>query len=208
MMKKIAIFAVLFCAFLVVSFYAQEDFRLSPANPNFLKYQENEKNHNLLSEYNLGAIPSPLFLPHLKTEQTAPYSFATPSSYDLRNYGKVTSVKNQGDCGSCWAFATIASVESCLLPGETADYSENNLKDRHGFDLSCCDGGNIDMAAAYFTRWDGPVKESEDSYNQYSCYSPSSLTCQKHIQEVLYIAGRESALDNEGIKQAVMNYGA
>ncbi|KAH7697859.1 cathepsin, partial [Aphelenchoides avenae] len=34
-----------------------------------------------------------------------------PSSYDMRSYGWVTPVKNQGQCGSCWAFAAIAGYE-------------------------------------------------------------------------------------------------
>lgn len=207
-MKKRIILLTICLIFAVLKILAQNAPSLSPANEKFVKYQAERKAIITTADNSFGAIPAPLNLSHLKTEDVLDHSVTTPSSYDLRNYGKVTAVRNQGECGSCWAFASIASVESCLLTGETTDFSENNLKDRHGFDLSCCEGGNIDMAAAYFTRWDGPVNESEDAYNAYSCYSPSSLNSRKHIQDVIYIAGRESALDNEGIKQAVMNYGA
>ncbi len=38
-----------------------------------------------------------------------------PASYDSRNYGIVTTVKNQGSYGTCWSFGTIATVESSVL---------------------------------------------------------------------------------------------
>lgn len=38
-----------------------------------------------------------------------------PKSYDLRDYGRVSKVKNQGSEGYCWAFASVASMESSIL---------------------------------------------------------------------------------------------
>jgi C1A family cysteine protease len=38
-----------------------------------------------------------------------------PNSVDWEALGKLTSVKSQGECGSCWAFTTLATIESLYL---------------------------------------------------------------------------------------------
>jgi len=81
------------------------------------------------------------------------------ASCDLRSVsGKLPPVRDQGSSGSCWAFANYSSLESCLRPGDTADFSVNNLKEsprvrprpqhrrRHAF-----------MSIAYLARWSGRV---------------------------------------------------
>jgi C1A family cysteine protease len=61
-------------------------------------------------------------------------SFKVPSAFDWRNYNVVTSVKNQGLCGSCYAFASIAAVESYLLikTKKYYDLSEQEIVDCAG----------------------------------------------------------------------------
>ncbi|KAJ9533329.1 hypothetical protein QJQ45_026433 [Haematococcus lacustris] len=83
-----------------------------------------------------------------------------PDSVDWRALGKVTSVKDQGNCGACWAYAAAAAIESAYLiarPSVSAadvDMSEQQL-------VSCvnvangnwtsrgCDGGWSDEAINY-----------------------------------------------------------
>ena len=73
-----------------------------------------------------------LELPSLGTDHAAPG--VIPATYDLRTLGRVTSVKDQNPYGTCWSFASLGSLESCLLPGETWDFSEDNMVLTSGFD--------------------------------------------------------------------------
>ncbi len=89
---------------------------------------------------------------------------AAPVAYDLRSAGKLSPVRDQGRYGTCWAFASLASLKSSLLPGAANDFSENNMANRSGFALGYGAGGNSYMAAAYLLRWAGPVSEADDPY--------------------------------------------
>jgi C1A family cysteine protease len=180
---------------------------LAPINPAFLTAIASHSDEI----GNLGYLPSPFDTSYLKGRDVAfseTEAFALPSSYDLRSLGKVTPVKDQSSCGSCWGFATYGSLESVLLTGETWDFSEDNLKNTHGFDLEPCSGGDYLMSVAYLTRWSGPLTETEDPYSPLpTSYSPTDLPPSKHVQNVLIIPPRGGSLDNDNLKQAVMTYG-
>lgn len=160
----------------------------------------------------LGFIPPVYDNSHLRGKSIIPTSKRGsenfPPRYDLRELGRVSPVKNQGACGSCWAFATLAALESALLPGEAWDFSEQNVKNTVGFDRSHCDGGNAGMVTSYLARWAGPVTESEDPYNVTSGESSHGLAGRKRLQEALTIPPRVNALDNRNIKWALTSFGA
>ncbi len=133
----------------------------------------------------------------------------TPVSYDLRTTGKLTTVKDQGGCGSCWSFAAMGSLESWFLTLESNDFSEENLIDHCGYALGPCDGGNIDMATAYLVRWAGPVNETQDPYlSGYAEIDGATYAGKKHVQDVYYIPPRITSTDNALIKYSVQWWGA
>lgn len=137
-----------------------------------------------------------------------------PSKYDLRDLNALTAIRDQGGIGDCWAFATMASLESNLLINKDGayDFSEINLAVNHGRNLSPIQGGNYYMSTAYLARWEGPVSEADDPNpnpaTPDNIIPRSGIAPEKHIQNVLFIPKRNNFTDNDLIKQAVMNYGA
>lgn len=184
----------------------------APLNTDFLNAINNKSDCK-------GAIPSSITIKSNSIHGIKGLSneIALPAKYDLRNIGKVTSVKNQGTSQQSWAFSEIASLESNLMPNENEDFSERNMAvyGNNMFDYGYQRGGNRDMQSAYLASWAGPVYEQNDPFIP-PIDAAGTLNMQavnvskqaKHVQEILYIPDRNSSLDNDKIKQAIMKYGA
>jgi cathepsin L len=88
-----------------------------------------------------------------------------PSSIDWRADNLVTNIKDQGQCGSCWAFSAVASMEGqhSKKTGNLISLSEQNLVDcSNSYGCNGCNGGWMNSAMEYVVYNKGI--DTEDSY--------------------------------------------
>lgn len=86
-----------------------------------------------------------------------------PDKFNWKDLGMVTPAKNQGSCGSCWAFASVGAMESHVLINKIGTYNLSEQEqvscntNMHG----CTSGG---MTALHFWEKAGPMTESCTGY--------------------------------------------
>ncbi len=125
-----------------------------------------------------------------------------PAKYDMRQLDRVTPVRDQGAYGTCWAFASLAALETTLTPQEKLIFSPDHMSLCNSFSLNQNEGGEYTMAIAYLASWQGPVYESDDPYGD--GVTDDTLKARKHLEEAQIIASK----DYVGIKEAIYKYGA
>ncbi len=93
-----------------------------------------------------------------------PVDKTLPSSLDWRDVNGITSVKNQGDCGSCWAFAATGEMEAFakIYYGVELDLSEQQVISCNPYGAGC--NGGWASAAYYVWQYQGGVLEDCDPY--------------------------------------------
>ncbi len=187
----------------------------SPLNPEFVNYVEFKKSggkKKSIDGYRTGYVPSPMNI-HFNEKgvqvESRKSMQALPSYYNLKDFGWVTPVRDQGPVGACWSFSTMGAIESRWLKlgfgDQTLNLSEQNMATCHGFQAGINDGGSDYIAAAYLSRLSGPVTETSHPYNPVvtaTCktsglvkpaFSPNTIWLPKDINI---------------IKKAIMDYGA
>ncbi|XP_028793674.1 low-temperature-induced cysteine proteinase-like [Neltuma alba] len=86
-----------------------------------------------------------------------------PGFVDWRKEGAVVEVKDQGSCGSCWAFSTVAAVEGInkIVTGDLISLSEQELVDCDTSYNEGCNGGLMDYGFEFIIN-NGGIDTEED----------------------------------------------
>ena len=142
--------------------------------------------HNLTSE--------------VKNVKEMTFVYELPISVDWIAKGAVNEVKDQGQCGSCWAFATVAAIEAAnfINTGKLVSLSEQQLVDCSKLN-SGCNGGNVDRAFRYaeytqicseesypYTAKDGKCSSCNGTIAKVSSYSDVPKEDEDQLMNAVY----------------------
>ncbi|XP_050298280.1 procathepsin L-like [Anthonomus grandis grandis] len=123
---------------------------------------------------------------------------ALPDSVDWRTEGQVTGVKDQGSCGSCWAFSITGSTEAAYYrkSGNLVSLSEQQLVDCATMNAGC-DGGYLEQTFPYIQQ-NGLESESDYPYTgrDGTCQYKSSKVVTKVSSYKVLASGNENQLLN------------
>ena len=138
-----------------------------------------------------------------------------PSKFDLRDWGWVSPIRNQGWMGACWTFGMTGTLESALLKAAniTTDFSENNMQNTMlQYSIYGCGGtgefgANI-LSTAYLLSWLGAFTQDADTYDEVGKISPVITTLNDiHVQDVMFTPNKEIPNGTQ-LKLAIIKYGS
>lgn len=136
-----------------------------------------------------------------------------PQNFDWREHGVVSRVRDQGECGSCWAITIAGALEGIFywINRKTVHFSEQELIDCSTKDYGC-EGGWFETALDYISQKKSQRWLSE--YNQYP-YKGRQMQC-AHVTsdlasygKIIEIVGRSRLPENKEdmLKEALVTRG-
>jgi C1A family cysteine protease len=136
-----------------------------------------------------------------------------PEAFDWREKGYVTRVRDQGSCGSCWAFSAMANIEGQYfkLKGELKEFSEQFLVDCDTIDYAC--QGGLMMNTFEFISQNGGFMYLEDyEYKgvKRKCEAdPAKYVDAKVVKGIQYGTGSDTwrEVDEEELKKILVEVG-
>ena len=137
------------------------------------------------------------------TSRWATVVYNGPSVVDYWSTGKVTPIRSQGSCGACWAFSTIATIESKIMisGGPATDLSEQFLVNcdvaSHG-----CEGGYLTTAMDMIQQKGVPL-ETDVPFVE----ADSTCTLQQPLRVNVSGWGQTTRYFSSSIMAAVLKYG-
>lgn len=175
-------------------------------------YKLGHNQYSYLSNSDFRKIFTPHRFQHRSVAQTVSNtgSFSdTNTGIDWCNKGAVTPVKNQAQCGSCWAFSSTGAVEGAyfLKTGNLTSFSEQQLVSCDRVDQGC-NGGEMDNAFQWIQQQGGLCSENDYPYNsgvgtrgdcQHKCTVVPDSSVTSHVD----VAPKEESLMTALNKQPV-----
>ncbi|CAG9832879.1 unnamed protein product [Diabrotica balteata] len=201
--------------------FLEENYRLSVFQSNLKKIEEHNARYKKGEvSYYMGVtkfadLTAKEFMSILNKQLgTKPKSHATPAqlsddpvpdSFDWRESGAVLEVKDQGNCGSCWAFSTTGALEAqnYLTNKVTLPLSEQELVDcSRLYGNSGCGGGDMEAAFKYIKS---KGLSSEEAYP----YEAKDDTCKRNASNiVLKVKDFQTVANNDdSLRRAIATVG-
>ncbi|KAF5743709.1 vignain [Tripterygium wilfordii] len=120
---------------------------------------------------------------------------SVPPSVDWRKKGAVAAVKDQGQCGSCWAFSTVVAVEGInyIKTNKLVTLSEQELIDCDTQQNQGCNGGLMEYAFEFIKKKGGITTESNYPYEA----EDGSCDASKAKAPAVSIDGHETVPEND-----------
>ena len=136
-----------------------------------------------------------------------------PSKFDLRDWGWMSPVRDQGFTGTCWTFAMSGALESALLKatGREFNISMNNMKNMLRYSrYGCCDlmeGGHNLASSGYLVSWLGAIPYDEDIYDELGKITQIITNRNIHVQDIIFVPNNEIPYGTQ-FKETILKYGS